>query len=87
MTRIKTWILGTAGLTAVAVGIVWIWTDRIGIAIHGHALVAMIIGLTTMCGLAIALMNLMYWSNRRGTDDSVHHPAARREDSDTPDAR
>lgn len=77
MTRLFVWLLGTAALTVVTVGIVWLWSARLGISIEGHALAALIIGLAATSGLAIALMNLMYWSNRRGLDESVHHPSGK----------
>ena len=74
------WIIGFAVGCSVLVGlallILWALTGFVDLGVSGHGLVALILGILYTSGLGIALMALIFYSNRSGHGEDTHRTAA-----------
>ena len=62
----------TSIMAVVWVGI-WAFAGFTTFGLHGAAAIALVLAVVFSCGVGIFLMALMFYSERSGQDDRVHH--------------
>ena len=70
------WIVQFSLICAVGLGLVlmgvWAFEGFATFGLHGAAAIALIAGVVFSCAMGVALMALMFYSQRSGRDDKVH---------------
>ena len=69
MTRLVWFVLGTVGMLAAMLIVVWAANGFVLPELHGHQLIALILGSVLATALAIGLMALVFHSDRGGHDE------------------
>jgi hypothetical protein len=70
MARLVWFVLGTVGMLAAMLFVAWAANGFVLPAMHGHQLIAFILGSVLAAALAIGLMALVFHSHRSGHDES-----------------
>lgn len=68
----RTVILGAVVFLLIAVAFAWyVWQALGDVAISGHGLIALALGVSISFLLGVGLMSLVFYSNRHGYDDEA----------------
>jgi hypothetical protein len=70
MNRLLGFALGTVGMLAAMLAVVWAANGFVLPEMHGHQLIALILGSVLATALAIGLMALVFHSDRSGHDET-----------------
>jgi hypothetical protein len=68
-----TFSLGSVGAIATILAVLWGANGFSTGGLSGHGIAAIMLGVTFSVLLAVALMALVFYSNRSGQDEHVHH--------------
>jgi hypothetical protein len=60
-----------AGMVAVVIGMLWILSGFHGLGLHPQTAVALILGTIGATALGVALMGLLFYSDRSNVDEAV----------------
>ena len=74
MKWIVTYSLACVGAIVALLALLWASNGFTMGGLSGHGIAAIVLGVTFSVGLAVALMALVFYSNRSGQDDQAHHP-------------
>jgi len=68
-----TFSLGSVGAIIAILAVLWGSNGFSTGGLSGHGIAAIVLGVTFSVLLAVALMALVFYSNRSGRDEHVHH--------------
>ena len=66
-------VVGSAVLIAVALGVLWAGTGFESLGLSGNGLAALILTVVLVSAMGVGLMALVFHSNRSGRDEAVYH--------------
>jgi uncharacterized membrane protein len=72
-----TFAVSCLGAIAAILALVWMLNGFSTGGISTHGIVAIVLGVTLTVLLAVALMALVFYSNRSGQDEQARHPGGR----------
>lgn len=72
MKWIVTYSLACVGAIVAVLALLWASNGFSTGGLSGHGIAAIVLGVTSSVLLAVALMALVFYSNRSGQDDQVH---------------
>jgi hypothetical protein len=73
MKWLVTFSLGSVGAIAAILAVLWGATGFSTGGLSSHGIAAIVLGVTFSVLLAVALMALVFYSNRSGQDEHAHH--------------
>jgi hypothetical protein len=82
MKNVFVFVVALVGLGLAAYWAMFVYGEIEGVTLSGHGVAAMIAGLVLTLVVGCGLMALLFFSNKHGHDERVHHLIDGAEDSD-----